>query len=185
MSFFDSDPTPEPPAEVKPIFPVWFRPPIDVLGASVAQQCLIASTPDVVALVTGLTAYPAGLSFNIEVRAHSMELHTGHASVYDGPGRVRFGLELEDGSAVFRNRPQVDDWPPVEDDRPNDGPVLMQSGGGGSDETFAFGLWLTPLPLGTYFTVVFEWPAANMPETRCVVSFGDLHQIALNAQQLW
>ena len=147
-------------------------------------QFVISSTADAAALVTGLRAYTTGLSFNIEIRTRPKETHSSPTWFYDGPGRVRFGLELPNGSAVFPHTPQGIDWPPTEEDRP-EGPVLIHTAGGGSDDTFTFGLWLTPLPLEDRFTVVFTWPAGHMPETRCVVELGDLQEVALNAQQIW
>ena len=147
-------------------------------------QFVISSTADAAALVTGLRAYTTGLSFNIDMRTKPTKAHSSPARFYEGPGRVRFGLELPNGSAVFLHAAQGIDWPPTEEDRP-EGPVLIRVTGGGSDDTFTFGLWLTPLPLEDKFTVVFAWPAGSMPETRCVVELGDLQEVALHAQQIW
>jgi hypothetical protein len=143
-------------------FPTRFRPPAEILGAIVPIQCVLANTSNSAALGTGLRAYASGLSFVVELRAPHAD--TSIQSFYEGDGRPRVGIELGDGSLLSPFVPAGEDWPPNQNDGPR-GPSLMECGGGGG-EIFTLGFWLTPLPREKRLTIVFAWPAGNMPETR-------------------
>ena len=118
MSFFEQDPPPfpeEPPQRQ----PEWAAPPENVVGASVPFDLVLANTGDVAVAVGGMTAYPNGVTFTVRILRREpgtedlfMRLH------HPGPGWLRLGVELADGSRVLAER----------GGEPGEGPTLTTRG---------------------------------------------------------
>jgi len=70
-------------------------------------------------------------------------------------------------------------------DEPQEGPVLIQRGGGGGERFWSFGYWLWPLPPPGSLTAVVEWPSEGIPLTRVELDAAALLEAAAESEQLW
>jgi hypothetical protein len=99
------------------------------------------------------------------------------------------GVQLPDGRKVTT----LDSWRDVDDlhqlDRPPDGPVLIETGGGGSgsdwDASSQRPVWLWPLPAPEPFDLVVEWPAAGIPVTRASLDGAAIVAASASAVPVW
>ena len=101
------------------MLPPWFGPPETVLGVAVATHRVLARTDTVVIALVGLTAYPTGCTFDLDlaVRRTDQDMavwEAWQAAVFEGhhaarrvlpPGAVpdellRCGVQLADGSVA-------------------------------------------------------------------------------------
>src|SRR5262245_43035808 len=98
MSFFEEIPPPVP-AQPAPRQPEWSAPPENVVGVTVPFDLVLASTGDVAVAVGGMTAYPTGVSFVVRVVRRTDAPDDMFFRLHNpGPGGLRFGVELADGS---------------------------------------------------------------------------------------
>jgi hypothetical protein len=189
---------PPPPPEAEPMAweqPVWMAPPENVFGHRVDADLILARTDDVAMGITGMIAYPTGLSFAVSSRRREVFLHDAteemwhRGPLYDASGHVRqdvvrFGIEFSDG----RKATTFDPYPPWRDDQTSlpEGPVLIHRGGGsGGVRSQEHGFWVWPLPPPGPFAFVCEWPSEGIPVTRAQIDAGLIIEAAQRAEVLW
>jgi hypothetical protein len=175
MSFFDEEP-PAVPQEQSTRQPEWSGPPENAVGATVPFDLVLANTGDVAVAVGGMTAYPTGVSFEIRVLHREpppddmfFRLH------HPGPGGLRFGVELADGTRVVADRGAAE---------PGRGPTLTARGGGGGGLSYELGFWLWPLPPAGPLRFACTWPDEGIEETTAEVD-APLREAATRAVELW
>jgi hypothetical protein len=151
--------------------------PADWLGTIVPVEAVLARTEQVVARLTTVRAYPAGVSLVLELHTPpglTPEWHL-YQPVRGGrlpPGLVRFGVRYADGS---RASSLAD----------SDGVTLAATGGTGSEHCEATTFWLRPLPPPGPVTFSLVWPAAGITEAvSCTVDGGSIRDAAALAQPL-
>jgi len=182
VSFFDDAeaPPPAPPPDYRT--PEWLAPPENVRPATVALDLVLVRRPDLAIWVSDALAYPAGLTFGVNVQTR--EARREPASPFFGEtdaGEMRFGLMLADGRKVITQR--LGDMRPFLD-RP-DRPILRpRSGSGGSNRSSAE-LWLWPLPPAGPLTFVLAWPAEGIDETSVETDATPIVAAAERAFELW
>jgi hypothetical protein len=182
MSFFKSAPE-DPKRRVPPALGDWLQPANHILGVPVPCQLVLANDGGCAVVASEFVAYPTGLRFSIGIRFTYANFDpTRHERVWSGPGAVRYGLELSDGTRVFKHVETSDVWPPV---RRPDGYTLMSIGGVGNETYFQIELWLSPLPPDGTLTIVVSWPDVLADEVCGTVDLGSLHRIAASAVVLW
>jgi hypothetical protein len=207
VSFFEPPPPrPEPAREPEPVLPPWFGPPETVLGVAVATHRVLARTDTVVIALVGLTAYPTGCTFDLDlaVRRTDQDMavwEAWQAAVFEGhhaarrvlpSGAVpdellRCGVQLADGSKATNvgQRPVWEDM-----SREPSAPVFFDSGGGGGSGRQNLlrsnrGYWLWPLPSAEPFEFVIEWPLFGVPVTRTKIDGAAIVDAAARAEPLW
>jgi hypothetical protein len=77
------------------------------------------------------------------------------------------------------------DWRHWRTDEPPQPPVVMHRGGGGGGDSFNMQYWMWPLPPAGPLTVVSEWPAYDVPETRVVIDATELRARAGESEAIW
>lgn len=174
-------------------------PPTDELPALAGSPQLLVATEHVSVGLAGVRVYRDGVEFVLERRLRRNDatygkwqqlmaafMEHGFPGGHSGPGRLRYGVELADGTRVFDSS-----FPPMTDpNTPPDGASIVRSGGsggGGDNANFASndGLWLYPLPAGNTMQLVMEWPAFDIPETRAWVAIDDLAELSRKAVPFW
>lgn len=189
MSDFFRPPEPPPEPEPAPLQPAWLGPPENEIGVAVALRLLLARTEKVAVALTNAAAFSTGIEFSLETRLRERDELSdpfgmrGRQHVRGGgdlPDEVlRFGFELADGRRVTN----VARFPGF--DEPQEGPVLIQRGGGGGERFWSFGYWLWPLPPPGSLTAVVEWPSEGIPLTRVELDAAALLEAAAESEQLW
>jgi hypothetical protein len=212
VSFFEPPPEPDPEPEeesdswtgLEPRGPVWGGPSRYVLGQAVPMTTVLVKTEEVAIAVVGVTAFPNGMMFTMRAyRRHRGRSRRDRALFQFGPdpfgygasplrypgqrGELpdevfRFGVLLSDGGKATNLDEAWRDW--GAEDAP-DGPLLLQRGGGGSDDTWSQGYWLWPLPPPGDLTFVCEWPAMQIPESRTTIDTAAIRAAAAHAITLW
>jgi hypothetical protein len=186
MSFFGPPPPPPEPSAEAYRLPPWIGSPDNVLGAGVPLHLLLARTDDAAVAITGATAFPTGVSFDLAIRLREPRAHADFLSPVllralggDVEELFRFGVQLADGSkAVYEEATPFGDQEPA-------GPVLASAGGGGGGRSWNFAVWLWPLPPPGPLTFVVQWPAKGIPETRQEADAGSIREAAERAEVLW
>jgi hypothetical protein len=199
VSFFG--PRPEPPQfPPDPAIgwrpPVWDRPSEHLLGVPVAVGGLLARTEKVALAFAQVVAYPNGFSFDLHIRGNPMvprqreRMMGGPMMGHLGMG-PRLGLQFADGSRAGAEGP-----PPFPGSmmtltattgQPGspEGPLLMQRGGGGSDNSFSIGFWSWPLPPPGPMQVYVEWQDQDIPETSIEIDATGIAEAGPRATVLW
>jgi hypothetical protein len=195
MTFFEPPPT-GPAAEVARAVvaspPAWRGPPHAVLPGIAPLGLVVARTEETVVAIPGIQAYPEGFGFTLTLRLRTVSVreeqqfpHWFESFAFEGdPLRdevIRFGVQFADGrKATNLDRPRYD-----QEDQEPDGPVLNQSGAGGSASSFDVEYWVWPLPPAGPFAFVCEWPARGIPESRAQIDAALIHEAAGRAVILW
>ncbi len=133
--------------------------------------------------------FPNGVEFSLDLRLRHPD-EDRHDLPWELHGRrrhgplpddfLRLGVLLSDGTK-WTNL----DWPPGPPDGRTARPVVMFRGGGGGRHTYDLRYWMWPLPPPGPLTVVCEWPAYGVPETRVVVDATELRAHAADAEAIW
>ena len=186
--------------------PPWLGPPLGVLPGVVELELVLARTERVAVCVSGVRAYPTGLSFQLitmggpgseglELDPHAIHRHMARRPGGDSelpPDLLRFGVELPDGRRVTNvaNNPflQMADVEHDEDDEHSftpPGPVLTDHGGGGGGADWNQSMWLWPLPGPGTLTLACEWPAASIPLTKTEVDTAPILAAVERAQVIF
>jgi len=175
MSFFEQS-LPPIPDEPAPRQPEWAAPPENAVGATVPFDLVLANTGHVAVAVGGMTAYPTGVSFVVRVVRRTappddlfFRLH------HPGPGGLRFGVELADGSRAFAEHGPGE---------PGRGPTLTSRGGGGGGLSYELGYWLWPLPPEGPLRFACAWPDEGIEETTAELE-APIREAAARAVELW
>jgi hypothetical protein len=175
MSFFEQ--VPPPVADEAPQRqPEWAAPPEHIVGATVPFDLVLANTGAVAVVVGGMTAYPSGVTFTVRVLRREpgpddlfLLLH------HPGPGGLRLGVELADGSRVLAERGGA---------MPGEGPTLTSRGGGGGGLSYELAYWLWPLPPRGPLRFACTWPDEGIGETIAELD-APIHDAAGRAIELW
>ena len=92
--------------------------------------------------------------------------------------RMLLGVEFADGRrCVGLRRGEKAD--------PADEPLLLPTGGGGSNAGGSAEWFLSPSPPPGDLNLYCAWPVAGIPETTTIISAEDLLRAARRVQQLW
>ena len=174
MSFFEQPPPPAP-EEPPQRQPEWSAPPENFVGATVPFDLVLANTGDVAVTVGGMTAYPTGVAFEVRV----LRREPGSEDVFfrmhhPGPGGLRLGVELADGSRAIADRGAGE---------PGRGPTLTARGGGGG-LSYQLGFWLWPLPPAGPLRFACTWPDEGIDETTAELD-APIREAAARAVELW
>lgn len=94
---------------------------------------------------------------------------------HPGPGGLRLGVELADGSRAF-----AEGGP----DESGDGPTLVTRGGHGGGLSYEFGYWLWPLPPAGPLRFACTWPDEGIEETIGELD-APIRDAAARAVELW
>ena len=190
VSFFDVPPRPpEPPPRPRPDQPEWLGPPKGMLPGVSTQEVVLFKTDRAFLRAHRFLAYPTGIQFTLNLRLRSADDHD-HDLHWDlhgrrRPGRseddlLRLGVLWSDGA----KRTNLDSTPPGRN-TPPEPPVVMSRSGGGGDGQFSMTYWMWPLPPEGPMTIVCEWPAYDIAETRVVVDATELRSRADEAEAIW
>jgi len=182
VSFFEP-PQPPPRRDAEP--PRWAGPPAGELARVVPVERFLARTGDAAVYVASVTVYATGLTIDLGIRLREPE-PDGRVRWF-GPGArddlsrddlFRFGVEFADGR---RGTNLV--HPPF--GRDPDGPVLLPTGGGGSNAATDIGFWLWPLPPPGPLALVCAWPAQRIEETRLELDAAPIVAFADSTRPVW
>lgn len=195
-----SDFFPEPPArrdepevEEHPQ-PVWLNPPEDMVAGVVPVELVIGRSERAVVMLTGMRAFPSGLSMTLSartrVRVRGFDLND---EVFDGPhqhdqdeawqrDRLKWGFEFADG----RRATNLDlSYYEYDIDRTPDRPVLSGGGGSGDERSAARDYWLWPLPPAGPLKVVCQWLMYDIQPTTQVIDGEEVAAAAARAMPIW
>jgi hypothetical protein len=179
MSFFEEIPKPEFQVEMRPHRqPEWAGPPENMVGSTVPVDLVLANTGDVAVVLGGMTAYPTGVLFEIEILRRTFEGEEADPFAmrfhHTRPGGFRIGVELPGGHRLGA-------------DRGGDTSTAMLSpqGGGGGGLSYRMDFWLWPLPGEGTLRVACEWPDQGLGETVCDLDTAPIRAAAARAVELW
>lgn len=146
---------------------------------------VVARTEQTVVHVAFHEVYPRGVSLAVLAMAHPDGPEIDHMAVHDNrrAGGMRLGLELTDG----RRGEAHDSWHPGRVTTPAPEPDFhfMPRGSGGGGLSFAWDLWLCPLPPAGPATLYFRWDDRGIPETGTSIDLTPLAAAAADAYELW
>jgi len=177
--------------------PAWFGPPEDELGTCVPLSIVLGRSERAVVALTNITAHSTGLKLELLALARGLRqsetsrvFHEQHIA---GPEDdlsdlfLRVGVEFADGRRAsnlegYRHALRPDQEP--------EGPLLMQSGGGGgSADTGTVslhpGYWLWPLPPEGPLRVFTEWPGLEIELCQAELEGAAIADAARRSEQLW
>lgn len=195
------EPLPEPPSgdEAPPgYFQNPAAPPENVVPVPVPHSVVLARTEDTVLVLGGLEVYPQGLAYRVDMFLRpGTEPREGDALGHGAFGEVpRVGWLLGSGVKVgasadfmgFMAMPEEvipeEDVPPQEP-RP-DRPSLADAGFSWGGLRGHLGHWLWPLPDGDVWTLVCQWDARDIPETRTMIDGAAVRAAAAQSPgELW
>jgi hypothetical protein len=187
--FFEPPPPPRVEPEPRYRTPPWFGPPRGTLPAVVPLDRVLARTDKVAVCVTRLAAYPTGLELDVVTMAADEDplldplmfgaphlLHRGSGTDSVPPQMLRIGVQFADGSKATNTGgfPGAEDAP--------SGPVMHSSGGGGGGGSWRQTFWIWPLPPPGPLVLACEWPALDVPLTRCEFDAQPILDAATRAQ---
>lgn len=151
---------------------------------------LLARTDDVAVAVAGVSAYTTGITFELVIRmrvrppgigGHELhELIHGWGNESDSR-QLLLGVEYPDGRKISNVGGPA--WP--RSGIPDDQPVLLPGGGGGSDLAQEMSYWLSPVPPDGPVAFVCAWLAVGIEETRRVIEDAALTSASAQAVVLW
>ena len=192
MSFFESVPQPPPPEPVVTRRPGWVRPDT-VIPGGVPAELLLVRTDAVAVAVGGVRAYPNGFEFTVHVRLRWVDREIGPVGDpfswhrrYGGPETaedvLRLGVLYADG-----RRAATTGWrrPPRGEGADDGQLVLVQQGGGGSQQAWDQKFWVHPLPPAGPVTLIAAWREHGVSETRADLDGGAIREAAGRAVRLW
>lgn len=176
--------------------PAWLGPPEGELGVCVPLSRVVGRSETAVVALRQATAYSSGVTLDFLAVARGIpgrrtdklfnEQH--FADPEDLSDRfLRIGIEFSDGARVSNLASQHRFWRP---EREPEGPLLLQSGGGGGfsgrgrvEMNPAY--WLWPLPAAGTLRLFVEWPALGIALTGTDVDGAAIVRAAAESQQLW
>lgn len=187
--FFDA-PLPRPvEAELRYRMPPWLAAPRGTLPGVVALDLVLARTEKVAVCISRAAAYATG--FELDVITMSAQdddeidpwlfhrrrqlLHRGGGPI--APEMLRLGVQFADGSKAMNTggRHYAAGEPPT-------GPIMHSGGGGGGGGSWRQSQWIWPLPPPGVLVFVCEWPALDIPLTRCEIDAQPIIDAAARAQ---
>jgi hypothetical protein len=182
---------PPPPGEPEPRYrmPPWLGPPRGTLPAVVPLERVLAGTEKVAVCVTRFAAYPTGFEFDIVTMSADedpaldpllfrapLHLHRGSGTAGIPPEMLRIGVQFADGSKATN----TDGFHGAEG--PPSGPVMHSGGGSGGGGNWHQTFWVWPLPPPGPLVLACEWPALDIPLTRCGIDAEAILDAATRAQ---
>jgi hypothetical protein len=188
MRFFEAMPPPEPTERPARPRPVWAKPDA-VLPGVVGVERVLGRSDDAVVAIGGIAGYPNGFEFTLaailrfERRGGSVLPHLPGVDP-DDPVSDRFlrlGVEFADG----RRATNLARTPPVYQSNESAGPMLMPRGGGGGPRRNDSTYWVWPLPPPGPLTIVCEWPAYRIEESRIEIDAALIIDASARAVRLW
>ncbi|MFI6070741.1 hypothetical protein ACIA5C_04010 [Actinoplanes sp. NPDC051343] len=191
MGFFDDRPLPPPPPEPpRRRRPVWDRPEAAVGGVA-PGEFLVARSDEAAVAVSGFRAFPNGFEMTLTVLLRRddqwrhgrvfQQLHEGPEPGAPLPDEfLRFGVLFADGTSATNLGGRH-----IAPDASVAPPMLMQRGGGGGGRRFDLGYWVWPLPPPGPMTLVVEWPARGITESRAEVDTQPILEAASRAIQVF
>ncbi|MBT2386626.1 ankyrin repeat domain-containing protein [Streptomyces sp. ISL-11] len=147
----------------------WFVP------ARLPHTAEVGTGPDTRILLTGWEVWPASLGIRLNVFKRRAGGDRG-----GGPGGLRFSVLLADGLRV-----STLDASPWHADRRTGGPCLRLRDGSSGVFHYGIELHLSQLPPGGPLTLVTEWPAAGVPETRTEFDGTALRAATAQVVEIW
>ena len=185
--------------------PVWKCAPEDVLAGVVPVELVLGRSSSTVVLLTGIRAFPTGLSMSLGVRVRSRG-RAVHPQLYQQvfnkphhreqgpswrPGQLTWGFELADG----RRASNVDPAPWSEQPTGPDGtpdvtwlpsrPVLIGAGGHAGARVIEGGYWLWPLPPPGPVRVVCQWLERGIEHSAHELDGEAFQRAAQRARPIW
>jgi hypothetical protein len=175
MSFFEKIPAAQPP-QPAPRQPEWSGPPENVVGATVPFDLVLVNTGQIAVTVGSMTAYPTGVSFELRILRRTPTPEDALWRMHHpGPGGLRLGIELPDGSRVVSDRgPHA----------PGKGPTLTPGGGSGGPLRQEQSYWLWPLPPAGPLRFACAWPDEGIDEAVAEID-APIREAAERAVELW
>jgi hypothetical protein len=167
------------------------------LGGVVPLELLIARSATAAVAVRSIVAYPDGFEFVLSAWMRRPVRQRRRGRMYrpllidpmdlDGDGEIpdeflRFGFEFPDGARVTN----VDAGPwEMSPDATEPMHGMESHSGGGSDSHYEQTFWAWPIPSLGKLTIVCEWPAHNIVETRVEVESSLIGDAAARAVPVW
>ncbi|MCU1585010.1 MAG: hypothetical protein JWM49_1566 [Microbacteriaceae bacterium] len=206
MSFFSNVPIePEPPRQPHRKPEPWIDAPDDELGVVLPFSTLLFRTDLTVLALTSVTAHSTGCLLAVNWALNRGErtgrqwrdlveysFAFGLRRADDGSladTQLRFGVAYPDGRSARTIDGFSRPFAGPDEAGPTVEPILQSrsQGGGGGDERYNGGshLWLYPLPPPVDFQLVYEWPAAGVPESRFSLDGAAITEAARRAQSFW
>ncbi len=136
--------------------------------------------------ISSLSVYSNGISFTTEARGRGgpgsedrpVTLSDGLSGNVPPRDRMLLGVELADGRRCVST-------PRGHQADPADEPLLLPTGGGGSNGEATAEWYLSPLPPPGDLRLHCAWPSAGIPETTTIISADVLSEAARRVRQLW
>jgi len=186
VSFFDDFPQPpEPPEPPIPERKPWMGAPPGWVGGWVPWHIVLVKTPDLLAVISGVEAYPTGVTLSLTLRARpdrddDIPPFAGprRAFFHGGVGGPRIGIGFADGRKAVLGRFHHTQEEP-------EGPLLLPGGGGGGGEEWHTNLWLWPLPPPGPLQLVVAWESEHVEERTFDLDATELTTAAERAEKLW
>ncbi len=182
---------PPPPVESEPRYrtPPWFGPPRGTLPGIARLERVLARTDKVAVCVVQLAAFPTGFEFDVVTMSADEDpaldrllfgapnhIRRGSGAEGISPELLRIGVQFADGSKATNTGGFEDP------NRPPPGPILHPGGGSGGGGTWRQTLWVWPLPPPGPLVLACEWPALDIPLTRCEIDAQPVLDAAARAQ---
>jgi hypothetical protein len=156
-----------------------------------AQRAVLFKNDRAFLMAHRFLAYPTGIEFTFNLRLRNPDDYQPDLP-WDMRRRrrqeplpgdfLRLGLQLSDGTKWTNLDWRL--WHPLPPDEQPKPPVVMHRQSGGGRYSYNMSFWLWPLPVGP-LTVVTEWPAFDVPETRVVIDTTELRARAAEAEAIW
>jgi hypothetical protein len=158
----------------------WTRP-ATYLPSYLQDDLVVASNAEAAVVLHGIACYPTGFAFSLEtVTRHEYDGDEDEPHYADlfwsarrrgsklPPGLLRFGISFSDGQKAT-TLDATDAMDVFEPSEAGSGLRLHLGGGGGGGGRWSYEIWVTPLPPPGPVTLVCEWPAFGITETRCTI----------------
>ena len=163
-------------------------PPEGQIPGVVPVELVLAQSPDVAVLLTGVRAFPSGVAVVLGVRMRrrvpgldeqvweDVFDHRRSDEAVDPvwqKSRLRWGFVFADGVEV--NNLEV-----------HPGEIYLHGGGGsGSEQSCDRDYWLSTLPSAGPLEVFCEWPRVGLPRTTTLLDAAPIRDAAVRARSLW
>jgi hypothetical protein len=178
--------------------PAWFGPPEDELGVCVPLAVVVGRSDKAVVALRHVTAYSTGITLDLIAAGRDLReavaqrlFHEQHIAEMDEDlpeGFLRVGIEFPDGRRISNLSHRPDLWQQPEQEP--EGPVLMQSGGGGGSAgagrvTMNPAYWVWPLPPSGTLRLFVEWPGLGVTLSSADLDGNAILEAAPRSQPLW
>jgi hypothetical protein len=171
--------------------PVWAKPQGE-FPVVLPDRYLLAQNDRAAIAVTRLSVYSTGFDISLHAVLHAQDRGGrvfGRGSMHPvQPGEphpkefLRFGVIFADGSAVTNLTGGLGLRPPGQPER---GPVLLQNHARHDWRTYTASFWAWPLPPSGPVTLVCEWPAVHIGESRIDIDAQLITNAAAQATPIW